>query len=110
MFSFSYSWTLKALEYRNLYKLSIMIDNKARGVLYIEPLPENYRLYFPSRTLVHKRCWSTGTYKLSIMIDNKARGVLYIEPLPGNYRLCFPSRTLVHQRCWSTGTYINGYS
>ena len=62
MFSFSFSGTLKVLEYRKLYKLSIMIDNKARGVLYIEPLPESYRQCFPSRTLVHQRCLSTGTY------------------------------------------------
>ena len=59
----------------------MMTDNRARGVsMYINSLPENYRLCFPSRTLVHQRCWSTETYKLLFMTDKKARGVpMYIN-------------------------------
>ena len=30
--------------------------------MYINSLPGNKRLCFPSRTLVYQRCWSTGTY------------------------------------------------
>ena len=99
MFSFSYSGTLKVLEYRNLYKLSIMIDNKTRVVLFIKRLPLKSRRQFPYQRCLRNLYWF-------FVIDNKARRVLYlriigVSPIILRYNTV-PPRTLVHQRCWRT--------